>query len=64
MADDKQNEAEQMQENLARVQRDEAERGVTGAGGAGSTNTTGNEETGDETPDDSQPIPDPLDTGS
>lgn len=63
MADDHKNEAQQQQENYARVQQDEARRGVTGAGGAGSTGTPGNEEAGAARPDPDQPTPDPLDVG-
>ncbi|WP_102126379.1 hypothetical protein [Deinococcus planocerae] len=48
--DDK-NEAEQMQEAYARRQEHEQETGKTSAGGAGSTGTPGNNETGAETTD-------------
>ena len=45
------NEAEQMQDAYARRQEHEAQTGKTSAGGAGSTGTPGNAETGAETTD-------------
>lgn len=48
---DKGNEAERMQEAYAERQQHELETGKTSAGGAGSTGTPGNTETGAETTD-------------
>ncbi|WP_216321338.1 hypothetical protein [Deinococcus aestuarii] len=48
---DDQNEAEQMQDAYARRQEHERETGKTSAGGAGSTGTPGNAETGAQTTD-------------
>ncbi|MFC4453038.1 hypothetical protein [Deinococcus sonorensis] len=49
------NEAQAQQEQYARMQEDDARRGVTSAGGAGSTGTPGNQEAGAETSDEDQP---------
>ncbi|MFC4640488.1 hypothetical protein [Deinococcus hohokamensis] len=46
---DKGNEAEQMQEAYAQRQEHERETGKTSAGGAGSTGTPGNQDTGGDT---------------
>jgi hypothetical protein len=54
------NEAEQQQETYARMQEDDARRGVTSAGGAGSTGTPGNQEAGSEPTGDDQRLPDAL----
>lgn len=48
---DKGNEAEQMQDAYARRQEHEQETGKTSAGGAGSTGTPGNMETGEASTD-------------
>ncbi|MBZ9713389.1 hypothetical protein [Deinococcus multiflagellatus] len=45
---DKRNEAEQMQDAYAQRQEHERQTGKTSAGGAGSTGTPGNNETGSE----------------
>ena len=57
---DRENEAEQQQQDYARMQEDAARRGGTSAGGAGSTGTPGNQEAGSEITDDDQHLPDSL----
>ncbi|GGK31699.1 hypothetical protein GCM10008955_26910 [Deinococcus malanensis] len=54
---DKNNEAEQMQQAYAERQEHEKATGKTSAGGAGSTGTPGNQQTGAETTDENDSGP-------